>query len=57
MALQPKAECMHRGPCVGSSLSAAASSPTHCISAEMPDLPQSNSLPPEHSGAGYCRRI
>lgn len=28
MALKPKAECRHRGPCVDSSLSAAASSPT-----------------------------
>lgn len=54
-----KAECMHRGLCVGSSLSAAASSPTCCISACISGIstcPRAT-LPPEHTGAGSCRRI
>lgn len=57
MALKSENEHAHRGPCAGSNLSAAASPLTPCISAEMLDLPQGNSLPSEHSGLGCRRRM
>lgn len=44
MALKTKKEHTHRGLCAGSSLGAAASSLAPRVSAEVPGLPQYDSL-------------